>query len=111
MAVYNPYAYPNYSPYQQPAVNNGGVVSVQSEQEARYYPVAPATTVVFVNDKEGMMYRKTVGNSMDAPNFEVYKRIEESKPKAAPDYVQKEEFDSLKAELEAIKKGLGKKGE
>lgn len=112
----NPYNYQNYLPYQQPTIRNGETVSVNSEQEARYYPVAPATTVTFHNEKEPFIYRKTVGNSMDAPIFEIYKRIDgeisgqQTQATPVKEYVEKDEFDSLKAEINALKKELKKKG-
>lgn len=115
---YNPYSFNNYLPYQQNytqnAIHNGGIVNVQSEQEARYYPVAPATSVLFKNEKEPYVYVKTVGNSMEAPLFEVYKRIDDEIKTESKDenkaiaYVEKSEFDAFKNEFETLKSELTK---
>lgn len=102
---YNPY-YQNYYPQlQQPLIQNGGVVNVQSEQEARYYPVAPATTVIFDNAKDACIYKKTVGNSTDAPKFDVYKRVEPEVTEAAipiKEYAEKKEIEALRADIKTL---------
>lgn len=119
---YNPYGYQNYIPYQQnyqqvqqqPSIHNGGMVSVRSEQEARNYPVAPQTSVMFHNENEPYIYTKTVGSSLEAPRFEKFKLVKEniSEETAAESkdvtYVEKSEFDALKAEFEAFKEQITK---
>lgn len=116
----NPYGYQNYLPFQQvaqpiqqqPTIHNGGMVSVRSEQEARNYPVAPATSVTFHNENEPYIYTKTVGSSLEPPKFEKFKLVkeeisEETKAETPiKEYVEKAEFEALKAEFEALKKEL-----
>lgn len=118
---YNPYGYQNYLPYQQNyqqptqqqnSIHYGGIVSVRSEQEARNYPVAPATSVTFHNENEPYIYTKTVISSLEPPKFEKFKLVkEETNGKNSDDnnyikYVEKREFDSLKEEFEKLKKEL-----
>ena len=132
MAYYNQY-YPNYG-YQQPNYNyqqnqtiqNGGFVTVQSEEEARSYPVAHGMSVTFRNENFPYIYTKTLGFSqMDSPTFEKYKLIKEeaqiaqvpsenTKDDTLPIYVTKTEFgairdelDSLKNKVESLRKELG----
>lgn len=117
---YNPYLYQNYAnPYpqnypqqiqQQPQQkHDGGFISVRSEQEARNYPVAPATIVTFKNENEPYIYTKTVNNPMEAPIFEKFKLVkEDSETEQIPTtpYAEKGEFEALKADFENFKKEL-----
>ncbi len=129
MAYYNQY-HPNYG-YQQPTYNyqqnqtiqNGGFVTVQSEEEARSYPVAHGMSVTFRNENLPYIYTKTLGFSqMDSPTFEKYKLIKEEaqiqpeqpKDDALPIYVTKtelgairEELDALRDKVEGLRKELG----
>ena len=69
-------------------------VVVQSEQEARSYPVAPGNNVIFKNETAPFMYSKTMGNSaLEPPTFEKYRLVkeDEAEPKAAEQ--KKEEID------------------
>lgn len=101
--------YPNNTPTQPQAtqVMNAQLqiscVVVQSEQEARGYPVAPGNNVIFKNETAPFMYSKTMGNSpFDPPIFEKYRLVkeDETEPKAAE---PKEEIDlsgfALKTDL------------
>ena len=79
-------------------------VVVQSEQEARSYPVAPGNNVIFKNETAPFMYSKTMGSSaLEPPTFEKYRLVkeDEAEPKAAEQ--KKKEIDLsgyvLKADL------------
>lgn len=66
----------NYQQNQQ--VQNGGFVSVPSEEVARNYPVAIGNSVTFKNENAPYIYTKTMGFSqLDRPIFEKYKLIRE----------------------------------
>lgn len=122
MAInYNPYGYQNYLPYQQQiqqqpvqqnSIHYGGIVSVRSEQEARNYPVAPATSVTFHNENEPYIYTKTVGSSLEPPRFEKFKLVKEEisneEGKAIPvkEYVEKQEFEALTKDFNALKERM-----
>lgn len=116
--------FPNYynSPYlqmpsmptQTPAptsaptnMRNSDFVLVQSEDEARSYPVAFGNTVTFKNENMPYMYTKTMGNSqLDRPVFEKYKLVKEAPEEASQD-ARKPENDNgviqkLQSEIEAI---------
>ncbi len=132
MAYYNPYYQnPNYSQnftpnYQQntQTIQNGGFVAVQSEDEARAYPVAHGMSVTFRDENAPFIYTKTLGfGQLDSPTFEKYRLIKEQnapnevkkeKVDNLSDYVTKTEFDALRDELDGLKntvaelrKGLG----
>jgi hypothetical protein len=134
---YFPATYQPYNPYQlqqlqqqqiqqqQPQqIQNGGFVSVRSEDEARNYPVAPGNSVTFRNEVAPYVYTKTMGFSqLDRPVFDKYRLVKEEdyKPENAEkpqeqtptidlsDYVQRSELDAIFAEIGAIKDEIGKK--
>jgi hypothetical protein len=99
-ATYNPFGYQqqgypqNIQPqqqisgYQQPqaqqtAPAQGGFIRVQSEEEARRYPVAPGGSVTFIDDNSPHCYVKTVDLSpMSAPVFKRFRLVEEEEPQA-----------------------------
>ena len=71
-------------PTQNPQIQNGGLVTVHSETEARNYPVAPGTSVTFKHETEPYCYTKTLGFSQfEAPKFEKFKLVKEEEPTEA----------------------------
>lgn len=63
---------------QQPTIQQSGFVLVQSEQEARAYPVAPGNSVTFKDERQPYCYVKTMGfNQLDRPTFERYRLVKE----------------------------------
>ena len=114
MPIMNPYQnYYQYQPQQpmpQPTqqIQNGGFVSVRSEEEAMNYPVAHGMSVTFKDETAPYIYTKTMGFSqMDRPLFEKFKLIkeEESEP-IKVDKVDKvaSEIEALWGEINALKK-------
>ena len=95
---------------QQPMqIQNGGLVSVRSEMEARNYPIAPGNSITFKDENAPYVYTKTMGFSqLDRPTFEKFRLIKEDaqnapiSPQSAqnvstpPEYVLKSEFDALR---------------
>lgn len=124
MALYNPYyqnytpAYQNYNPTypqqtQSQTIQNGGFVTVQSEEEARSYPVQHGMSVTFRDENAPYIYTKTLGfGQLDSPTFEKYKLIKENaqiapkseKTEDFPSYITKTEFEPLREELRALQK-------
>ena len=122
------YMYPQYSmypqtmfqqaqqlPVQQPQqtqqIQNGGFVSVRSEEEAKGYPVALGNSITFRDETAPYIYTKTMGFSqLDRPIFEKYKLVKEMPvegsnltEKAVDDVsVVKYSLDDAKAEIERI---------
>ena len=100
-------------PVQQ--IQNGGLVRVMNEEEARNYPVAPGYSVTFIDDSVNYCYTKTAGFSQfDKPRFEKYRltkedTYEEKETKAEekkiepPEYALKSEFDKLRVEFKKVK--------
>lgn len=78
-------ATPMMSPVQNPMQNqgqyqiqNGGFISVSSEEEARKYLVAPGNSVTFKNENAPYVYTKTMGFSqLDRPLFEKFRLVKE----------------------------------
>lgn len=62
-----------------------GFIGVQSEQEARSYPVTPGSSVTFRDESSpNIFYTKTVVSQFDAPIFERYKMVKDEPVPAAP---------------------------
>lgn len=110
--MYNPYIY-NYN---QNTIQNGGFVTVQSENDARMYPVAHGTSVTFRDENAPFIYTKTLGfGQLDSPSFEKYRlvkeQISEIGPKSEPGqdlsiYITKTEFDTLRDEIDGLKQAV-----
>lgn len=102
-----------------------GFVLVQSEQEARAYPVAPGNSITFKDETAPFCYVKTMGfNQLDRPTFERYRLVKEDSPQEptggpqsgertgegdGPAYATKSELDELRDELKAVKAKLSVK--
>lgn len=99
---YNPYQmYQQQVQYQPQQIQNGGFVSVRSEDEAKNYPVAQGTSVTFKNETAPYIYTKTMGFSqLDRPMFEKYKLVKEDLVEEKPrdDSV----VEKVKAEIAAL---------
>lgn len=119
--------YPNYGYYpqnfmaqQQPMqIQNGGLISVRNEMEARNYPIASGTSITFKDESQPYVYVKTMGFSqLDRPTFEKFRLIKEEATEMAQnamqnekvinplDYTLKAEFEALRSEFEAFRKEI-----
>jgi hypothetical protein len=95
---------------QQPTIQQSGFVLVQSEQEARAYPVAPGNSITFKDESKPYCYVKTMGFSqLDRPTFERYRLVKEDSPATAqnaPTSVDgaegKDTAYALKSDVEAL---------
>ena len=105
----------------QPQIQNGGFISVRSEQEARSYPIAPGNSVTFKDENMPYVYVKTMGFSqLDSPNFEKFRLVKEEEVQAqqptsgenrqAIDYALKTDVVALQTafatEIETLKKQI-----
>ena len=95
---------PQQQTAQPPQIQNGGFVSVRSEQEARNYAVAPGTSVTFKDENSPYCYTKTKGFSqLEEPIFEKYRLVKEESvveekredPIQHEEYVSKHDLDTL----------------
>ena len=101
----------------------GGFVRVQSEQEARAYPVAPGNSITFIDENAPYCYTKSMDLSqLDRPKFDKYRLVKEEdapeRPQETPQttqaaggsndtsYALKSDLDKLWAELEAVKRRM-----
>ena len=127
-ATYNP----GFNPYlqqmnqqqmqpQNQQIQNGGLVSVRSEEEARNYPVAPGNSVTFKNESAPFVYTKTMGFSqLDRPVFERFRLVKEEAEKSPQTetkpkdidlsaYALKTDLAVILGEIDAIKAEINKK--
>ena len=115
-------------PQMQASPVQGGFLRVQSEEEARRYPVTAGTSVTFIDDTCPRCYVKAVPISpMDTPTFKRYRLVEEDEAGTAPQtaksgensaipqsnidlslYVEKADFDALRQEFDEIIKSVDK---
>ena len=124
MAYNNFYGgYPTYQPYQQQnyqmatpqqqqlQIQNGGLVSVRSAQEAFYYPVALGNSVTFKDETAPFIYVKTRGfNQLEEPIFEQFQKVDNTQKAAEPEqtpsteYALKSDLATLQEEIDLLKK-------
>lgn len=102
-AGYNPGWFQQTAPQQQ--IQNGGFVSVRSEQEAYNYPVAPGNSITFKDEGQPYVYVKTMGfNQMEPPVFKKYRLVEEENLNAAPNVAEKQPVQwASQKDLEELK--------
>ena len=89
---YNPYLYGNIQPNNSNN-NQNDIIGVQSEQEARSYPVGLGRSILFRDETEPLrFYVKTMGNSpLEVPKFEKYRLVkDEDITELAPKSVETE---------------------
>ena len=89
-----------------------GFIRVQSENDARMYPVAPGNSVTFIDENAPYCYTKTVDASqLDRPKFEKYRLVKEEDTvqtqntenlKSDIEYVTRDEFESLKQTVDKL---------
>lgn len=113
-------------PGQQQTNQQGSFVRVQSEQEARAYPVAPGNSITFIDENAPYFYSKSVDMSqLDRPKFEKYRLVKEEDTPAAnsperrendlqgpvsgsgglnPEYALKSDLDRLSEAVDALKR-------
>ena len=104
---FNPYIQQQMQQPQNQQIQNGGLISVRSEEEARNYPVAPGNSVTFKNESAPFVYTKTMGFSqLDRPVFERFRLVKEDAENAPKTDDKKQEIDlsayALKTDLAAI---------
>ena len=94
------------TPIQQ--VQNGGMIWVQGEAAAKSYMVAPGMTVALWDSESETIYLKST-DLTGMPSMRILEYTERKTKTHEPskeDYISREEFDSLKSELEALKNKL-----
>ena len=105
--AFNPYMQQQMQQPQNQQIQNGGLVSVRSEDEARNYPVAPGNSVTFKNESAPFVYTKTMGFSqLDRPVFERFRLVKEEAETTTQTETKPQEIDlsayALKTDLGAI---------
>lgn len=104
---------PQQMPQQtQPQVQQGGFVPVNSENEARMYPVAPGNSVTFIDENSPYCYVKTMGFSqLDRPKFEKYRLVKEEdlpvvESEEKPEYLTKDALETVKTDFDSVWKEI-----
>lgn len=94
---------------QQPQIQqHSGFIPVNSEQEARMYPVAAGNSVTFIDENLPYCYVKTMGFSqLDRPKFEKYRLVKEEDAQAEDDapkveYLTKDVLESIKTDFDSV---------
>lgn len=93
---------------------DGGLVTVQSVDEAKRYPVSRGTCVTFKVEGAPYICTKVMGFSMlDQPTFKKFRLIEEnddgeSVEPNAPKYVTQEEHEKLSEQIKKLADELNK---
>ena len=113
---------PQIQQTQNTPIQQSGFVRVQSENDARMYPVAPGNSITFIDDNAPYCYVKTMDISqLDRPKFEKYRLVKEEAPTNAPQSVEqpkvdtditeafKREIEALWGEIEALKARVEKR--
>lgn len=109
---------------QYPAVQSG-FVRVRNENEARMFPVAPGSSVTFIDESGPFCYSKTVNmGQLDRPIFEKYRLVKEEdnpiqqqtveqpqKPVESPQidvsrFVTKDVIDGFRSDLDNIRSDM-----
>ena len=113
----NPQQIPPQVPQQKPQapqIIDGGLVNVQSVDEAKKYPVSRGTCVTFKVEGAPYICTKVMGFSMlDQPTFKKFRLIEETEDGEsvepdAPKYVTQEEHAELSDQIKKLADELNK---
>lgn len=94
----------------QAPVQQSGFVRVQSENDARMYPVAPGNSVTFIDDNAPYCYVKTMDFSqLDRPKFEKYRLVKEEEAQQVQaaqvnNYATKTEIEEIWETIDEMKK-------
>lgn len=94
-------------------MQNGGFMSVRTEQEARNYPVAPGSVMTFKIENQPIVCEKAQGFSqLEGPVFNKYRLVKEnekqeavSEPVTTTDDLRND-VEHLKEEIRALKERL-----
>lgn len=106
-------------------MQNGGFIRVQSENEARMYPIQPGTSATFIDENAPYCYTKTLDFSqLDRPIFKRFRLVEEDASENAQNapaqaaqnepidltaYALKADMDALAARIAALESSYAKK--
>ena len=113
--AYN-YFYPYPQPYQSTPTQNNGLIWVQGEAGAKSYLVAPNNTVQLWDSESQTIYLKSA-DATGMPSMRIldYTIRDAQAPQNTPltqktDIPTREEFNALKAQIEALKKEIERSG-
>jgi hypothetical protein len=89
-------------------IAQNGFIRVQNENEARMYPVAPGSSVMFLDENAPYCYTKTVDMSqLDRPRFEKYRLVKEEPTDIVKEqnvqYASLSDLDGLRKEIQSLR--------
>jgi hypothetical protein len=91
-------------------IQNGGIIPIKDENEARNYPVAPGTSFTFVDEQRKHLFIKTVGLNMfdkfDFRRFLIIEEKEEPQEEEQRDDRYSGDIEALKAYYEELKQEI-----
>lgn len=100
-----------------PQMQNGALISVRNEYEARNYPTAHGASLTFKDENAPYLYTKTLGFSqMDVPVFERFRLVKEEdvsgesdpRPTEGNDHLNelKQDISQLQGQIRDIKRDV-----
>lgn len=113
MDYYN-YGQPYTNPYlnatqlnslqsQPQGMQDNRFVYIQGKEAAKAYPVAPSTTVLFLDDQNPYAYRKATDKDGRTIEFKVFRLEEEIEPEPTSNFATKDDFNALSSSIEELK--------
>lgn len=106
----NPYGYPQQTPV-TPAQNNT-IIWVQGEAGAKSFPLGPNSRVALWDSEAQTIYLKSTDQfgmpSMEYIDYSIRGRETPETPiMPANDYISRDEFNTLRSDVENLRKSLG----
>ncbi len=113
---YNNYGVPTFQPQMTPQLStqfnsqlqsqpqqNNTFIYIQGREAAKAYPVAPGRTVLFLDDQNPYIYRKTTDNVGRTIEFRVFRLEEELEPEPSSNFATKDDLNSLQGSIDELK--------
>lgn len=101
--------YPQYQPIQYQQQYTPTIMTLQSEEEALKYPIAPGNSIMFKIENQPLIIEKSMGLSqLDSPMIkyiDLVPRTTEQKP----DYALKEDLEQIREDIKALQDKLVEK--
>ena len=90
---------PNLNQMYQTANHDNRFVWVQGKEGAKAYPTAPNNTLIFLDDQEPYVYKKTTDREGKTVDFKIYRLVEEvdqeTQSKTESEFVTRDDFNAL----------------
>lgn len=78
-------------------------VYIQGKEAAKAYPVGPGMTILFLDDQNPYIYRKSTDKDGRTIEFKVFRLEEEIEPDDVSNFATKDDLNSLSNSIEELK--------